>query len=56
MITPELVVAVVGFAVTFGTMLYKFGRLEGSMLARLTALEHSVDELRSTLHGRRGVV
>lgn len=50
MITPELIVSIAGFTLTFGTMLYKFGRLEGRVIQqlethdeRLARLEQRID-------------
>lgn len=54
-ITPELIVGVAGFAITFGTMLYKFGRLEGMILERLKGHDEAIRELKTRcplLHGR----
>lgn len=40
--SPELIVSVAGFALTFGTMLYKFGRLEGTIETELRELKRRV--------------
>lgn len=40
--TPELIVSLAGFALTFGMMLYKFGRIEGIIETELRELKRRV--------------
>lgn len=49
--SPELVVSIVSFVVTFGTMLYKFGRLEGRVLAKLEEHDRELAELKRAPRG-----
>lgn len=43
--SAQLVVSIVGFAVTFGTLLYKFGRLEGKIMQKLEDHDRRLDHL-----------
>lgn len=43
MMTPEVIVSLAGFALTFGMVLYKFGRLEGKIVARLDEHERRLN-------------
>lgn len=43
MISPEMVVSLLGFALTFGAVLYKSGRLEGKIVARLDEHERRLN-------------
>lgn len=43
--SPELIVSIGGFAITFATLLYKFGRLEGKITQQLEEHERRLNEI-----------